>query len=325
VTTSPIAMQATPPPLTAQAPLTPQQSEALQQRLEAFWAATVNKPFGVDTDTVEATMTWLHKTKQLPAFNQALAHKARHEGYSFTSVQDVLHEQYGGNAFNQAVKEVPRKDAMALLYTGKKQYDYSPTDLRVRGAWMSLVHLTDIVKQYPIMAGLLIGGGTLISRYFPYVAAASGVLIMGVSGVEIARNELKAKALPAGMTQEKVRYYQNSGANMAAFALTSLGIGDFIKSLQAGGKAFATASQAVSNPLVKLWQGSLAAVSSTLGGGQHAGLGFLIGTLDNWMLPFDYKAKHVQAKQHTLTANTPTSTTAPPAQPATPQTGMATH
>jgi hypothetical protein len=322
VTTSPIALQATPTLASPQARPTPQQNEALQQRLDAFWAATVNKPFGVDTDTVEATMLWLHKTKQLPAFNQALAHKARHEGYSFTSVQDVLREQYGGNALNQAVKEVPRKDAMALLYTGKKQYDYSPTDLRVRGAWMSLVHLTDIVKQYPVMASLLIGGGTLLSARFPFLGGLSGAVIMAVSGTEIVRNELKARAMPPAMTPEKAQCYQNSGSNITAFACTALGADDILKSLKVGGEAMATASQATGNPLLKLVQVPWAAITAKMHEGSHVGLRFLVGLVDNWVLPFDYKAKAL-AKQHTLATNTPSETTGPPALPTTPQTAQA--
>ena len=259
---------------------------------DVFADATWRQP-GVNEHQVKRVLKFVHDRQEHAAFDAAVAQLARQDGRTFANAQTVLERKWLGNPVGNLFNQAPVKDAADVYLTGTNQHRAKPWEYRTRGMWLSVANFLDVCRQYPVMSAAVVAATAYLGGKYPFLGGASGLAIIGAAGTGIAQSEHQAKR--AGNNAEKAHAYKQSGENLAALLLTLSGIDGILAGTWQGVKAIQTGAVTASHPQViqlaqRLWNG----VKMTMPGGHHMGIRFVVGLLDNVLMPFNSVAKNLK-------------------------------
>jgi hypothetical protein len=247
---------------------------------------------GVDERLVKRVFKTVHDRQAHDAFDQAVAQLARLDGYTYADAQAVLQAKWSSNMVSQAFNRAPLKEAADIYHQGVNPHRASPWEYRLRGFWLSLGNFMAVCRRYPLMSTLVIAATGYLGGKYPFLGGVSGLAIIGAAGAGIATNEHAAKT--TANAKQKAHYYMESGENLSALVLTASGIDGILAGTWQGVKAM-QAPLAVKRVQMlqwpeRLWNG----IKMTMPGGHHMGPRFVLGLLDNVLMPFNSLAKKLQ-------------------------------
>jgi hypothetical protein len=258
---------------------------------------------GVDEGAVKTVLAQVHQTQQAPAFEATLQTLMQQDGRVFANAQAVLQHKWAGNMVSLAFNRAPLKETGDIYHTGVNHHTGSPWEYRLRGVWLSLANFMQMCRQYPVMSTVVIAATSYFGGKYPFLGGASGLGIVGLAAGGIAHHELKAKQQGPGMSAEKANHYQTSGENLSALLLTMSGIDGIVEGAWQGVKAMHAPVAASATPLVqqaiRLWNG----IKMTMPGGHPMGPRFVLGLLDNVLMPFNAMAKKLNGQKATEDKN----------------------
>jgi hypothetical protein len=265
---------------------TPSAFHTAEKLASDFYKATLDHTPGINVDEVKRIFAIVHQQNTHKAFDEAIVHKARQEGYLIKGAVHILDKKFSG--LLKPFMQVPRKECMDILLHGKNRYRSTPAEYRLRGMWTAIADFLTVCKKHPILSTSIIGSVAYLGGTYPFLGAVSGIAIMAWASAVTVFSELKAKHLPV-MNAEKAGHYVRSGENIAAFLLTFSGVDGIYKGAKNGVDIMAksTALQHNTNGMaqygVKTWH----AISAKLKHGEEVGIRFVIGLFDNVLLPFN--------------------------------------
>jgi hypothetical protein len=262
---------------------------------DAFADATWRR-VGVNEAMVKRLFKTVHDRQQQPAFDQAVAKLARRDGRPFADAQSVLAHKWAGNMVSQTFNRAPLKETADIYHTGTNPYRATPWEYRLRGMWQSLANFMAVCRQYPVMSSLVIGATGYLGGKYPFLGGASGLAIIGAAGVGMAHSEQAANT--SINPSHKAHFYKESGENLSDLVLTLSGVDGILAGTWQGIKAMKAPLLVKRANLVqsavRLWNG----IKMTMPTGQAVGPRFVLGLLDNVLMPFNSVAKNLKEKDH---------------------------
>lgn len=274
--------------------------QAAARLAEQYCQATIDR-FGTDEESVKAIFTKVQEQRLRPQFDFALQTLALQRGQKHGDAARILQQELKGNPLNRFFRAAPLKECQDILALGRNTYRASAMDYRLYGMYRSIADFIKVCKKHPIMSTGIIGAVFFLGHRYPFLGAASGVVILGWSAAVSAIHEVLALKQP-GMDARKAAHYQSSGENLAAFGITFIGGKGIVKGTLNGYQQGAAAYRNVINKsgiglfnsLKAAADGTLKAICSTMSEDRKLGLteGFLFvsGLLDNVLLPFNWAA-----------------------------------
>lgn len=264
---------------------------------EQFCKATIDQ-FGTDEKAVKRILKDVHRLRLHAEFNQAVMAAARKRDKDVQGVVDLLEQEFAANPVEKPFKNAVRKECMDYLQYGKNLYRPSAWDYRLYGMYRSMADFGKVCKQHPVMSAGVIGSVALLGHMYPFLGAVSGVAILAWAGTFTAVNEILARR--QGQTKaEQAAYYQASGENMAAFAITAIGGKGIKEGTQNGVKVYNRTVQTaqpttVLEGVTARWRGLWNATKARAQGEHKTNALesalFVSGLFDNVLLPFNWLA-----------------------------------
>lgn len=201
---------------------------------DRFCKATLNH-WGTDEQEIKDTLKTVARQGLQREFQVAVRNEALQQGVVVRGAGDIIDKKMAGNWLMRYFQAAPRQECQDLLRLGRNPYSASPWAYRRYGMYRSVADFVGVCKKHPIMSFSVIGATAYLGDKYPFVGAASGVVLLAWAGIMSVVSEIKAAKHPV-MNGGKAEHYKQSGENLAALLMTVPGYHGIAEGSYAGYK-----------------------------------------------------------------------------------------